>query len=89
MNAIPMLMQPKTYTLAETIDLYDDYQRSQNWARAASKINTCLPKKKAKKWDAIEKEANDYLEDVEKRLADAVDQLNEEDLEKFRSTYGI
>lgn len=89
MNAVPMLMQKKQYTLAETIDLYDDYQRSQQWARTAAKINTCLPKKKAEKWDAIEKEANDYLEDVEKRLGEAVDGLSEEDLEKFRSHYGI
>ena len=79
----------KKPTLEEAIDLYDDYQRSQSWARACSKINTCLPKKKAKKWDAIEKEANDYLNDVEERLADAVDGLSEEDLEKFRSNYGI
>lgn len=77
------------YSLEETIDLYDDYQRAQTWARAVDKINTCLPKKKAKKWDAIEKEANDYLEDVEKRLADAVDNLTKEELEKFRSNYGI
>lgn len=77
------------YTLEETIDLYDDYQRSQKWARTVSRINTCLPKKKAEKWDAIEKEANDYLEDVEKRLADAVDNLTTEELEKFRSHYGI
>lgn len=79
----------KKPTLEEAIDLYDDYQRSQSWARACSKINTCLPKKKAKKWDAIEKEANDYLNDVEERLAEAVDGLSEEDLEKFRSNYGI
>jgi gas vesicle protein len=89
MNAVPMLMKIKEYTLAETIALYDDYQRSQNWARTASKINTCLPKNKAAKWDAIEKEANDYMEDVEERLSEAVDQLKEEELEKFRNHYGI
>lgn len=84
-------MQEVDYSEAviEAIGLYEEYQLSQRWAKAASKINTCLPKAKAKKWDEIEKEANDRLEYIEKKLAETVDNLNEEDLEEFRGYYGI
>lgn len=84
-----MIGKKKKYTLAEAIDLYDDFDRSRRWARVCNKINTALPKKKAEIWDAREKEANDYLDDVEKRMIEAVDSLNEEDMEKFRRHYGI
>lgn len=75
--------------LSEAVDLYDDFRRSRQWAKVASKINTALPKAKAKKWDAIEKEANDYLDDVESRMIEAVDALNEKEMDQFRRIYGI